>query len=52
MIRAIKVEQREDMRQMVRNNMDEPIVPVVQLELNEGQSEEGNYSQTVSQAEP
>ena len=36
MIRAMMAKQREDMRQMLCNDRDEPTVPVVQLELNEG----------------
>ena len=52
MIRAMMAEQRDEMRQMLGINRDEPTVVMVQLELNEGQSEEGNYSQTISQVEP
>ena len=46
MIRAMMAEQREEMRQMLLN-MDEPTVPIMQPELNEGQVEERNYSRTV-----
>ena len=52
MIWVMMVGQREEMRQMLLNNKDEPTIPVVQPELNIEQSEEGNYSQTVSQTEP
>ena len=38
--------------QMLQNNRDEPTSPVLQSDLNEGQSKEGKYSQTVSQVEP
>ncbi|KAL7582700.1 hypothetical protein Lser_V15G42899 [Lactuca serriola] len=51
MIRAMMAKQREQMRQMLLNR-DEPTVPIVQPELNEGQSEEGNFNRTVSQTEP
>lgn len=33
-------------------NRKEPTVPIVQPELNEGHSEEGDYSRTMSQVEP
>ena len=52
MIWAMMARQMEEMRQMLRNYRDDPTMPIVQPELNEGQSEEGNYSQTVSQTEP
>ena len=51
-IHAMMAEQREEMRQMLQDNRDEPIVPIVQPELNIEQSDEGNYNQTVNQAEP
>lgn len=37
---------------MLRDNMDEPTAPVMQCELEQKQSVEGNYSRTVSQVEP
>ncbi|KAL7591377.1 uncharacterized protein LOC111880758 [Lactuca sativa] len=52
MIQAMMVKQREEMRQLLLNNRSEPSMPVEQPELNDEQSEEGNYSRTVSQAEP
>ena len=33
MIQAMMVEQREEMRQMLLNNSDKPILPIVQPEL-------------------
>ena len=44
--------QIEETRRILRENKDEPIAPVVQPNLNEEQSEEGNYSWIVSQVEP
>ena len=52
MIQTMMDEQREEMRQMLRNNRNEPTTPIMQPDLNEKQSEEGNYSRIVSQAEP
>lgn len=40
------------MRQLIRENVREPTAPIVQPELNEDQSEEGNYSRAVTQAAP
>ena len=37
---------------MFLNNRYEPTIPVVQLEMDEELSEEGNYNHMVSQAEP
>ena len=51
MIRAMIVEQRKEMRKMLLSR-DEPIVPVIQPELNEELSGEGKYSPIVSQVEP
>ena len=45
-------EKREEMRKMLLNNINEPPMPVKQPKLNGGQSEEGNYSRTVSEVEP
>ena len=52
MIQAMMDEQREEMKQLLLNNRSEPSIPVEQPELNDGQSEEGNYSRTISQVEP
>ena len=49
MIRAMLAEQREEMRQMLHNNRDEPIIPIEEPELIPEQSEEGNNSRMVSQ---
>lgn len=38
------VEQKEEMIQMLHDNIDEPTTRVVQPELNEEQYGEGNYS--------
>ena len=40
MIHAMMDEQREEMRQLLLNNMSEPSMPVEQPELNDDQSEE------------
>ena len=52
MIQAMMAEQKEEMRQLLLNNRSEPSIPVEQPELNEGQSEEGNNSGTIGQANP
>ena len=52
MIQAMMVEQKEEKGQMLLNNKDEPTVLVVQPELNEELSEEGNYIRTLSQVGP
>ena len=44
-------EKREEMRQILRNNWYEPTILVVQPNMDEEQSEEGNYSRTASQDE-
>ena len=49
MIRAMLAEQREEMRQMLHNNRDEPVIPIEEPELIPEQSEEGNNSRMVSQ---
>ena len=36
MLRTMFAEQKEEMRQLIRENRREPTVPVEQLELNEG----------------
>ena len=51
MMRSIMAEQREEMRRLLHDIGREPTTPVVQLNLNKEQSEEGNYNWTVSQAE-
>ena len=52
MIRALLVEHGEELRELIRENIREPIASVMQCELNEYHLDEGNYSRTVSQAEP
>lgn len=52
MIKSFLVVQKEEMRQFIQENRREPSVLVVQPELNEGKSEERNYSGTMSQVEP
>ena len=44
--------QMEDTRHLLQKNRDEPIVPIIKPEMNIEQSEEGNYSRTVSQVKP
>ncbi|XP_052622666.1 glycine-rich protein 2-like [Lactuca sativa] len=51
-VKAMMVKQREEMRQLLLNNKSEPSIPVKQPELNDDQSEEGNYSRSVGQTEP
>ena len=52
MIQAMMADQREEMRQLLLNNRSAPSMPVEQPELNEGQSEEGNYSRSVGLYDP
>ena len=52
MMRAMLAEQREEMRRMMQENRDEATVPIVQQEPILEQSEEGNYSRSVGQADP
>ncbi|XP_023738586.1 uncharacterized protein LOC111886570 [Lactuca sativa] len=42
----------EETRRLLQWNRDEPTVPIVQLELNIEQSEEGDFSKTITQVEP
>ena len=49
MIQAMLAKQREEMRRMLHENMDEPTMPIEQPELIPEQSEEGNNSRHVSQ---
>lgn len=51
-IRALLVEQMEEMQRLIQKNGREPTVPVMQPKLNEEKSEEGNYSRTMSHMEP
>ena len=52
MIQMMLDRQMEETRLLLQHNMDEPTVPIVQHELNEELSDEGNYSRTRSQVEP
>ena len=52
MIQAMLDHQMEETRHLLQENGREPASPIVQLELEEEQSGEGNYSRTVSQVEP
>ena len=52
MIQMMLDHQIEETRCLLQQDTDEPVMPVEQPELNIEQSDEGNYSQTVSQAEP
>ena len=52
MIQMVLDHQMEETRLPLQQNRDEPTVPIVQPELKDRQSEEGNYSRTVSQVEP
>ena len=51
-LRALLAEQRQEMRQLIRENGIEPTMPIEKPDLNMKQSKEGNYSMTISQAEP
>ena len=44
--------QKEETRRLLRENVRELATPIVQCELGEVQSEEGNYSRIGSQDEP
>ena len=48
MIRTMLAEQRDEMRQMLHDNRDEPIIPIEEPELIPEQSEEGNNSRIMS----
>ena len=52
MIQIMLDSQMEGIRRLLQHNKDEPTMPVEQPEMNFEQSDEGNYSQTVSQMEP
>lgn len=52
MIQAMLDFQMEGTRLLLQGNRDEPTALVMQRELEEERSKEGNYSRTISQAEP
>ena len=51
MIQAMLDRQMEETRLLLQQTREELTMPIEQPELNEGQSEEGNYSGTVGQAD-
>ena len=52
MIQMMLDRQMEETRRLLLQDRDEPTMPVKQPELNDGQSEGGNYNGTVGQANP
>ena len=52
MIQAMLDRQMEETRRLLQQNREEATIQIEQPELNEGQTEEGNYSGTVGQANP
>lgn len=52
MIQAMLDRQMEETRRLLQQNPEEATIRIEQPELNEGQTEEGNYSGTVGQANP
>jgi len=52
MIQAMLDRQMEETRRLLQQNREEATIQIEQPELNEGQTEEGNYSGTVGQVNP
>lgn len=51
-IRAMLVDQMEEIIQLFQGNKTVLTAPVEELVINKAQSEEGNYNKTVNQAKP
>ena len=51
MLSVLLAEQTDETRQLIQEIRSKTIVPVIWTELNEEQSEEGNYSRTVKRLE-
>ena len=52
MIQAMLDRQMEETRRLLQQNREEATIQIERPELNEGQTEEGNYNGTVGQANP